>query len=91
MVKHHAWAPGYLLQGAMASDWTTLAVALGSSELQRLDVHGTFARWVRVQCQSGGDLRLWEFQVGHGGLTGCDGRGGEFAQVDGVERMWGWE
>lgn len=53
----------YLLQGAMASDWTTLAVALGSSELQRLDVHGTFARWVRVQCQSGGDLRLWEFQV----------------------------
>eukprot|EP00438_Fugacium_kawagutii_P000893 Skav223553 [mRNA] locus=scaffold1657:525650:538631:- [translate_table: standard] len=55
----------YLLQGANVNDqWTTLAVVLGSSELLRSDLpRPTFARWLRIMCQSGGDLRLWEFQV----------------------------
>eukprot|EP00438_Fugacium_kawagutii_P008138 Skav234379 [mRNA] locus=scaffold2071:225188:236822:- [translate_table: standard] len=56
---------GYLLQGANVNDqWTTLAVVLGSSDLLRSDLpRPTFARWLRVVCQSSGDLRLWEFQV----------------------------
>ena len=54
----------YLLQGQV-TQWTTLAIAAGSSDLLRTDLpRPTFAQWVRVMCQSGGtDIRLWELQV----------------------------
>ena len=54
----------YLIQGKV-TEWTTLAVVLGASDLLRSNLpQPTYARWVRVVSQSTGtDVRLWEFQV----------------------------
>eukprot|EP00913_Durusdinium_trenchii_P022724 g21340.t1 len=54
----------YLIQGKV-TQWTTLAVAAGSSDLLRSNVpQPTFAQLVRIVSQSTGiDIRLWEFQV----------------------------
>eukprot|EP00435_Cladocopium_sp_Y103_P061474 s871_g23.t1 len=56
----------YLIQGRVAPEdrWTTLAVAIGSSQLLRSEMPPkTWVRWLRALSRTKGDLRLWELQV----------------------------
>jgi hypothetical protein len=63
---------------ASEDPWTSLAVAIGSSQLIRSELPRTWLRWLRVLSRSGGDLRLWELQATDGdrfGKLACFPRG----------------